>query len=767
MEAVKSAIATSGAQGVHPGYGFLSENCDFADRINSMQVKVVYSEQTEGIHQQTNVKFIGPSTHAIRSLGDKIQSKLLAIEAGVSTIPGYNGVVTSTEHAIEIANSIGYPVMIKASAGGGGKGMRICYTDDDVRDGYRLSQSEAKSYFSDDRLLVEKYIVNPHHIEIQVLSGTNPITGKLDILCFVERECSIQRRNQKIIEESPSPHLKSNTRQQMIKQVKSLVRTVGYESAGTVEFLVDEQQNFYFLEMNTRLQVEHPVTEMISGDGHHTGRTIDLVYGMLEVAAGRGIPQEYLDMVDTSSGSSSSSSSSSSSKGDDGNDDKDVIAGAGEDGSNVKFFGHAVEARIYAEDPYRGFLPSTGPLVKYEEPPSLICVKDSASVPSVHDEYESVGAVMGSVVGAAVDAVTGTIGGAVFGKKLGEEFGGAVDDVRVVAMTENCYIRIDSGVVPGSIVTPHYDPILSKIIAYSPTSREAAIRGLGMALDRYLIRGDTVRHNIPFVRDVLRNPDFVKGYTPTSFIETNYPDGFVGGLECLSEVERCELVVIAREIVERRAVTLGRVTVVGVGGKDDVVVCLGGMFGDAYLVRTPKSSSTTSVPNFAAVNVTRLMKHGEKNEAAVNDSQSISITAFEYDPSSDFAHCKIAGESRVLQVHGEDEIGALKLTMYGADADVLVMSPAEYQLTCHMMEPVPLDLGDFVLSPMPGTLVSFAVKEGDVVEMGQELCVVEAMKMQNIIRSHKAGAIVEKLHGTVGASLCADEILLEFVKLEP
>ena len=763
MDAIESAIAMTGAQGVHPGYGFLSENCDFADRVNEMRVVDVddvdgaRGDEAGGIRQRTNVKFIGPSTHAIRSLGDKIQSKLLAIEAGVSTIPGYNGVVTTAEHAIEIANSIGYPVMIKASAGGGGKGMRICHTDDDVRDGYRLSRSEAKSYFGDDRLLVERYIVNPHHIEIQVLSGINPTTGKLDILCFPERECSIQRRNQKVIEESPSPHLLPSTRQRMIKQVKSLVRTVGYESAGTVEFLVDEDQNFYFLEMNTRLQVEHPVTEMISGYGHHTGHTIDLVYGMLEVAAGRGIPQEYLDMVDTSSGGGGGSSSSS-------NDDGDIIAGAGEDGSNVKFVGHAIEARIYAEDPYRGFLPSTGPLVKYVEPPSLICVKDSSS----HDEYESVGAVMGTIVGAAVGAVTGGPLFTEFGKKLGEEFAGAVDDVRVVAMTENCFIRIDSGVVPGSIVTPHYDPILSKIIAYSPTSRDAAIRGLGMALDRYLIRGDTVRHNIPFVRDVLRNPYFVKGCTPTSFIETHYPDGFVGGLGCLSDVERCELVVIAREIVQRRAVTLGSATVVGVGGMDDVVVCLGGMFGDAYLVRTLKSSSTTSEHNVAAVHVTRLLKHGEKNEAAAaNQSQSVTMTAFEYHPSSDFAHCKIAGESRVLQVHGEDEIGTLKLTMYGADADVLVMSPAEYQLTCHMMEPVPLDLGDFVLSPMPGTLVSFAVKEGDIVEMGQELCVVEAMKMQNIIRSHKAGAIVEKLHGTVGASLRADEILLEFVKLEP
>jgi propionyl-CoA carboxylase alpha chain len=385
-------------------------------------------EGGKNINRKNNVKFIGPSAHAIRSLGDKIQSKLLAKEAGVSTIPGYDGVVISPQHAIQISNDIGYPVMIKASAGGGGKGMRICYTDDEVLEGYRLGSAEAKSFFGDDRLLVEKYVENPHHIEIQVLSGRNPRTGNLDVLCFAERECSIQRRNQKVIEESPSPHLSPSTRRKMIRQVKSLVRTVGYESAGTVEFLVDGNENFYFLEMNTRLQVEHPVTEMISGHGHHTGKYVDLVHGMLEVAAGRGIPREYLDMVDASSHSPTPKASSSMppTPGD--------AVGTAEDGSNVRYVGHAIEARIYAEDPYRGFLPSTGPLTGYIEPPSLIRV----DLPG-EDRGEG-----------------------------GEEY---------------CHIRVDSGVVPGSIVTPHYDPILSKIISYSPTSRELAIRGLEMALD--------------------------------------------------------------------------------------------------------------------------------------------------------------------------------------------------------------------------------------------------------------------------------------------
>ena len=238
IEKVCEAITLTGATGVHPGYGFLSENASFAERVEQLTVvnniTTNYDNNTDDDTTKTKVKFIGPSSHAIHSLGDKIQSKLIAEAAGVSIIPGYNGVVTSPEHAVEIANDIGYPVMIKASSGGGGKGMRICYNDDQLNEGYRLGSAEAKSFFGDDRLLVEKYVEDPHHIEIQVLSGQNPSTGELDILCFAERECSIQRRNQKVIEESPSPHLLPETRREMIREVKSLVREVNYESAGTV-----------------------------------------------------------------------------------------------------------------------------------------------------------------------------------------------------------------------------------------------------------------------------------------------------------------------------------------------------------------------------------------------------------------------------------------------------------------------------------------------------------------------------------------------------
>ena len=589
---VCEAITLTGSEGVHPGYGFLSENSKFAECVENLIVNEEVHKTNAGSDNandasggKKNVKFIGPSSFAIQALGDKIQSKLIADAAGVSTIPGYNGVVTSPEHAIEIAHDIGYPVMIKASSGGGGKGMRICYTDEQVMEGYRLGSAEAKSFFGDDRLLVEKYVEDPHHIEIQVLSGMNPNTNELDVLCFPERECSIQRRNQKVIEESPSPHLLPSTRRKMIKQVKSLVREVTYESAGTVEFLVDKDQNFYFLEMNTRLQVEHPVTEMVSGDGYASGNYVDLVHGMLEVAAGRGIPTKYLDMVDHTADEE---------YGDDG------------EGANVRYTGHAIEARVYAEDPLRGFLPSTGPLVKYVEPPSLLNVNYSTT------------------------------------KANG---GGSIAEEEEES---TCHIRIDTGVVPGSIISPHYDPILSKIISYSETSRYAAIEGLGSALDQYLLRG--VQHNVPFVRDVLRNNDFIRGYTPTSFINEHYPEGFHGGQ--LSEVERGELVVIAHEVVKRRGSMLESppLALSSDGGEEEVVVCLGGMFGDAYLVR----SSSIGPDGVDTYSVTKLAKDIVGMEDSSNDeaAQMVHISALKYEPSSDFAHVQIAGESRALQVSG-------------------------------------------------------------------------------------------------------------------
>jgi propionyl-CoA carboxylase alpha chain len=311
---VLQAIRDTKAQAVHPGYGFLSENSEFCRSI-----------ENEG------VAWLGPPTSAIRDMGDKIRSKEIAEAAGVTIIPGYDGEIESLEHAIEVSNSIGYPVLVKAAAGGGGKGMRTCYNDQEVKEAYPLAKSEAKKFFADDRLLVEKYIENPHHIEFQVLCSPPPGVTTLEkpedlqVVVFPERECSIQRRNQKVIEESPSCLLTEETRLKMAEQVKQLCQKVGYQSAGTVEWLVDEQQNFYFLEMNTRLQVEHPISEAVTG--------VDLVKGMLWVGAKMGLPPEFQI-----------------------------------EGTLMPHKGHAIEARIYAEDPVRGYLPSTGPLVLYKEP---------------------------------------------------------------------------------------------------------------------------------------------------------------------------------------------------------------------------------------------------------------------------------------------------------------------------------------------------------------------------------------------------------------
>ena len=284
---VVQAVLDSGAEAVHPGYGFLSENSEFASLLDD-----------------ASIAFIGPRPHAIRVMGDKIESKKLASQAGVSTIPGFLGSIASEEEAVGIANEIGYPVMIKASAGGGGKGMRVARSDEETREGFRVSKSEAANAFGDDRIFIEKFVVKPRHIEIQVLGDKFGNTIYLN-----ERECSIQRRNQKVIEEAPSPFLDTATREAMGAQAVALAEAVKYESAGTVEFIVDADRNFYFLEMNTRLQVEHPITELTTN--------VDLVEQMIRIAAGESLELSQAD---------------------------------------VGIRGWAIESRIYAEDPYRNLM---------------------------------------------------------------------------------------------------------------------------------------------------------------------------------------------------------------------------------------------------------------------------------------------------------------------------------------------------------------------------------------------------------------------------
>ncbi|KAG7354680.1 carboxylase propionyl-CoA carboxylase [Nitzschia inconspicua] len=621
---VLQAIRTTNAKAVHPGYGFLSENSEFCRSIES-----------EG------VAWLGPPVSAIRDMGDKIRSKEIAEAAGVSIIPGYDGEIESLEHAIQVSNDIGYPVLVKAAAGGGGKGMRTCYNDQEVKEAYPMAKSEAMKFFADDRLLVEKYIENPHHIEFQVLCSPPPgVTTcekpeDLQVVVFPERECSIQRRNQKVVEESPSCLLTEETRLKMVEQVKRLCQKVGYQSAGTVEWLVDEKQNFYFLEMNTRLQVEHPITEAVTG--------VDLVKGMLWVGAKMGLPPELQI-----------------------------------EGTLMPYKGHAIEARIYAEDPVRGYLPSTGPLVPYKEPVAL-------------------------------------------GK--GES-----------------YLRLDSGVIEGHVVSPFYDPMLSKIIAYAPT-RDEAIDILADGLDNYVIEG--VQHNARLVNAVLRHPVFRSGNTPTSFLPNHIPK-FEGVQLTPSQEE--ELAVAIALISKERESTLQRPPVSSTqdGG---VVVRLGGLFGKGFSVKFDESS------NMAVV--------AELSEEGTSSERQVAVDNLILDPENCVAHVSLDGANRAIQVIKEQVSGELKVQMYGADMECLVQSPREYELSAFMHPPVIEDTSNVVMSPMPGTLISFAVQEGDHVEVGQELCIVEAMKMQNIVRAPREGYI-GKLNVKQGAALVTDQVLVEF-----
>ncbi|ETD78734.1 acetyl-CoA carboxylase biotin carboxylase subunit [Rhodobacter capsulatus] len=395
IDKIMDAIRQTGAEAVHPGYGFLSERMDFAAAL-----------------EKEGVIFVGPPSPAIEAMGDKITSKKLAQEAGVSTVPGYMGLIADADEAVKISDQIGYPVMIKASAGGGGKGMRIAWNAEEAREGFQSSKNEAAASFGDDRIFIEKFVTQPRHIEIQVLADQHGNCVYLN-----ERECSIQRRNQKVIEEAPSPFLDPATRKAMGEQACALAKAVGYTSAGTVEFIVDGNRNFYFLEMNTRLQVEHPVTELITG--------IDLVEMMIRVAAGEPLPFKQEDI-----------------------------------GIN----GWAMESRLYAEDPYRNFLPSIGRLTKYQPP---------------------------------VEGPTASGG----------------------------IVRNDTGVYEGGEISMYYDPMIAKLCTWGPT-REAAIEEMRLALDTFEVEG--IGHNLPFCAAVMDHDRFVEGSITTAFIAEEYPEGFQG-----------------------------------------------------------------------------------------------------------------------------------------------------------------------------------------------------------------------------------------------
>ena len=595
---ILEAVDSTGADAVHPGYGFLSENAGFSKSL-----------------ADAGVTFIGPGEGAITSMGDKITSKRIAADAGVNTIPGHEGVIDGPDHAVTIAGEIGYPVMLKASAGGGGKGMRVVRDERECRDGFDSATSEARSSFGDDRMLAEKFIEQPRHIEIQVMADKHG-----NAVYLGERECSIQRRHQKVVEEAPSPFLDGATRQAMGEQAVLLAKAVQYSSAGTVEFVVDANRNFYFLEMNTRLQVEHPITEMITG--------LDLVELMIRIAAGEELPLAQED---------------------------------------VTLNGWAVEARVYAEDPFRNFLPSIGRLVRYQPP----------------EESESV--------------------------------------------------RVDTGIVEGSEVSMYYDPMIAKLCTWGE-DRPQAIERMNDALDAYLIRG--VSHNVSFLNAVIANPRFREGRLTTDFIAEEFPDGFQPA--DLPRTDPMTVVAVAAMVHCRRAARAGEIS--GQTRRFEYRVCRDWVVianGERYPVEVTATLDGFDV--FSDGDLYRIESTWRLDEPMVE--------------------ARVNGTAVRVQVDREG--AGYRLYHRGTEVDALVLSPTGAALAEYMLEKVPPDLGRFLLSPMPGLLVRLSVEEGQEAKAGEELAVVEAMKMENSLRATD-DVTVRKVLARVGESLEVDQPILEF-----
>ncbi len=597
-ERIIQACQDTGAQAVHPGYGFLSENAAFAEAL-----------------EQAGIVFIAPKTHAIISMGDKITSKKLADEAGVNTVPGYNGILENAEQAVEISQGIGYPVMLKASAGGGGKGMRVAWNDAECRDGFERATNEARSSFGDERVFVEKFIEEPRHIEIQIIADSHGNTIYLG-----ERECSLQRRHQKVIEEAPSPFLDEDTRRAMGEQAVALARAVDYQSAGTVEFIVDAQRNFYFLEMNTRLQVEHPITEFIT--------RVDLVEMMIRVAAGEKLPLTQ---------------------------------------DHVKLKGWAIESRIYAEDPFRNFLPSIGRLVRYLPP------------------------------------------------------------------TESDTVRVDTGVYEGGEVSMYYDPMIAKLITYGPT-RDQAIAHMRNALNEFYIRG--VAHNISFLASLMIHPRFISGRINTNMIAEEYPEGFHPA--DVPHDDPALLISVAaaihRRYMDRAAGISGQMPGHELQIGAHWVVVMGGQHYPITIKATPNGQDITYA--------------GGTYE--VRSDWQFGVPLFEG---------TVNGTEICIQVERRGLF--YRLFHWGSQADIMVMTARAAALYRLMPEKIPPDLSKYLLSPMPGLLVQIAVEAGEEVKAGQDLAVVEAMKMENVLRAEQDATIAAIL-AKKGDSLAVDQPIIEF-----
>ena len=590
IDALVAAATATGAEAVHPGFGFVSENSKFAEAL-----------------ADAGVTFIGPPVNAMAEMGDKLRSKEIAKAAGVNTIPGDERIMADADDALAAAKAIGFPVMLKASAGGGGKGMRIAHNEAEVYEGFASASNEARSSFGDDRMLVEKFIERPRHIEIQLIADQHG-----NVLYLNERECSIQRRHQKVIEEAPSPFVTPEVRKAMGEQSVALAQAVGYVSAGTVEFVVDPNHNFYFLEMNTRLQVEHPVTEFITG--------LDLVELMIRVAAGEKLPLQQ---------------------------------------SDVRLDGWAMEARIYAENPDRNFMPSTGRVQVYRPP------------------------------------------------------------------EENEWLRNDTGIEEGSEISIYYDPMIAKLITAGETRNEARER-LSDALDRFCIRG--IQANISFLNALANHPQFTTGDMSTGFIAEHFPDGFASGSFDLPDNYVLPAVAsVLQFYVDERSLPSrdGERAYIARTGSDELSLSVS-RAGDTYTVTTADRSYSITTP---------WRPHDLVVEAVI-----------------DGAPFAAQLETRALSWH---------LASGGRVADVRVLTPRAAELLRLIPEKQPPDMSKFLLSPMPGLLVRLTVAEGDKVEAGQELAVIEAMKMENSLRAESDGVVSQAL-AEVGQNLEADQPILEF-----
>ena len=608
IEKIVEACRKTGAQAVHPGYGFLSEREAFPRALEA-----------------AGLVFIGPNPGAIAAMGDKIESKKAAAKAKVSTVPGHLGVIEDDKHAVRIADEIGYPVMIKASAGGGGKGMRIAHSKSEVAEGFNLAKAEAKASFGDDRVFVEKFIVDPRHIEIQVLGDKHG-----NVIYLGERECSIQRRNQKVIEEAPSPLLDEATRRKMGEQAVALAKAVNYDSAGTVEFVAGQDKSFYFLEMNTRLQVEHPVTELVTG--------IDLVEQMIRVAAGEKLGLAQKDVTLT---------------------------------------GWAVESRLYAEDPFRNFLPSIGRLVKYRPPAE-----------------------------ASQDGIT---------------------------------IRNDTGVQEGGEISIHYDPMIAKLVTHAP-SRAAAIEAQATALDSFYVDG--IRHNIPFLSALMHHPRWREGRLSTGFIAEEFPKGFA--------------VRVPEGEVARRIAAVGAAIDHVLGERKRQI---SGQLGGRVVQRERRRAVWLDRQEISL----EVGREGEAIAVRFVDAEGkaghVHLLQSPWKPGDPVWQGTIDGH--FVAVQARPIANGIRLAHQGVEVPVYVWTEAEAASAQLMPVTTASDSGKKLLCPMPGLVVSIAVTEGQEIKAGETLAVIEAMKMQNVLRAEQDGT-VKKIHASAGATLAVDALILEF-----